>query len=207
MKFGEKGKMLDFGVFKNWNMKWIISRQLPDSPPPSQAKNVYACSGKNNPWSISGNVIGSEPKMPAKCCWDESSDGSIFGSDSVAFSCHCKRSKIILVDVLTAVCSLENIASWNWRKIAVTWSDSVLLTLRSLVCTWKTYRKGESFSLFLFTACSVQLGTKRNYKVVEEKLLGFVLVYELACTELHGSDSFDKCVSRFCVKIRLWLWI
>ena len=49
----------------------------------------------------------------------------------------------------------------------------------------------------------MQLGTKRNYKVVEEKLLGFVLVYKLACTELHGSDSFVKCVSRFFVKIRL----
>ena len=48
---------------------------------------------------------------------------------------------------------------------------------------------------------------KKNYKLVEEKLLGFVLVYTLACTELHGSDSFVKCVSRFCVKIRLWLWI
>ena len=47
----------------------------------------------------------------------------------------------------------------------------------------------------------MQLGTKRNYKVVEEKLLGFVLVYKLACTELHGSYSFVKCVSRFCVKI------
>ena len=57
--------------------------------------------------------------------------------------------------------------------------------------------------LFLSTACSVQLGTKRNFKAVEEKLLGFVLVYKLACTELHGSDSFVKCVSRFCVKIRL----
>ena len=49
----------------------------------------------------------------------------------------------------------------------------------------------------------MQLSTKRNYKVVEEKLLGFVLVYELACTELHGSDSLVKCVSGFCVKIRL----
>ena len=46
----------------------------------------------------------------------------------------------------------------------------------------------------------MQLGTKRNYKVVEEKLLGFVLVYKLACTELHGSDSFVKCVSRFVSK-------
>ena len=47
----------------------------------------------------------------------------------------------------------------------------------------------------------MQLGTKRNYKVVEERLLGFVLVYELVCTELYGSDSFVKCVSRFCFSI------
>ena len=67
---------------------------------------------------------------------------AFFGSDSVATSCHCKRSKIILVEVLTKVCSLENIASWNWQKIAVAWSYSVLLTLRSLVCMWKTCRKG-----------------------------------------------------------------
>ena len=40
------------------------------------AKNDYACSGKNDAWSISGNVIGSEAKMPAKCCSDERSDGS-----------------------------------------------------------------------------------------------------------------------------------
>ena len=49
--------------------------------------------------------------MPAKCCSDEISGGSFFGSDSVAIFCHCKRSKIILVKVLTGVCSLENIAS------------------------------------------------------------------------------------------------
>ena len=67
------------------------------------------------------------------------------------------------------------------------WSDSVLLTLRSLVCRWKTCRKGGQFLLSLFTACSLKLGTKRNYKVVEEKLLGFVLVYKYklvpSCTE------------------------
>ena len=63
---------------------------------------------------------------------------AFFGSDSVAISCHCERSKIILVEVLTEVCSLENIASWDWQKIAVAWSDSVLLTLRSLVYMWKT---------------------------------------------------------------------
>ena len=67
----------------------------------SPAKNVCACSTKNDTWSIKGKVIGSEAKLPAKCCWDERSDGSFFGSDSVAISCHCKRSKIILVKVLT----------------------------------------------------------------------------------------------------------
>ena len=30
----EKWKILDFGVVLN--MKWVISRQLPDSPPPQQ---------------------------------------------------------------------------------------------------------------------------------------------------------------------------
>ena len=67
---------------------------------------------------------------------------ALFGSDSFAISCHCKRSKIIFINVLTEVYSLENIESWNWRKIALAWSDSVLLTLRSLVCMWKTCRKG-----------------------------------------------------------------
>ena len=36
LKFREKGKILGLGVVKDWNMKWIISRQLPDSPPPQQ---------------------------------------------------------------------------------------------------------------------------------------------------------------------------
>ena len=44
----------------------------------SPAKIVYACSAKNDTWSISGNVIGSEAKMRAKCCSDERSDGSFF---------------------------------------------------------------------------------------------------------------------------------
>ena len=77
------------------------------------------------------NVVEIKEAMAAFC-----------GSDSVAISSHCKRWKIILVDVLTAVCSIENIASSNWRKIAVAWSDSVLLTLRLLVCMWKKCRKG-----------------------------------------------------------------
>ena len=51
----------------------------------------------------------------------------------------------------------------------------------------------------MFSASLVQLGTTRNYIAVEEKLLGFVLVYELACTELCGSGIFVKRVDPFCV--------
>ena len=50
----------------------------------------------------------------------------------------------------------------------------------------------------MFSARLVQLGTTRNYIAVEEKFLGFVLVHELACTELHGSGSFVKREDRFC---------
>ena len=45
----------------------------------------------------------------------------------------------------------------------------------------------------------MQLGTTRNYIAIEEKLLGFVLVYESACTELHGRCSFVKRIDPFCV--------
>ena len=81
-------------------------------------------------------------KCPRSVVQMKEAMAAFFGNDNVAISCHCKRSKIILVEVLTEMCSLENIASWNCRKIAVAWSGSVLLTLRSLVCMWKTGRKG-----------------------------------------------------------------
>ena len=49
--------------------------------------------------------------MPAKCCSDERSNlAAFFGSDSVAISCHCERSKIILVIVLTEVCCVLKLA-------------------------------------------------------------------------------------------------
>ena len=50
----------------------------------------------------------------------------------------------------------------------------------------------------MFSASLVQLGTTRNYIAVEEKFLRFVLVYELACTELHGSGSVVKRIDPFC---------
>ena len=49
----------------------------------------------------------------------------------------------------------------------------------------------------MFSTSLVQLGTTRNYRAKEEKFLGFVLVYELACTELHGSGSFVKRTDPF----------
>ena len=53
----------------------------------------------------------------------------------------------------------------------------------------------------MFSASLVQLGTTSNYIAVKEQFLGFVLVYELTCTELHGSSSFVKCVDPFCAII------
>ena len=35
----KKWKLLDLGVVKNKNMKWIISRQIPDNPPPQQGNS------------------------------------------------------------------------------------------------------------------------------------------------------------------------
>ena len=45
----------------------------------------------------------------------------------------------------------------------------------------------------LSTACSVQLGTKRNYKVVEEKLLGFVLVYPVFVSKFDFVNLTFDC--------------
>ena len=50
----------------------------------------------------------------------------------------------------------------------------------------------------MFSASLVQLDTTRNYIAVEEKFLGFVFVYELPCTELHGSGCFVKRIDPFC---------
>ena len=54
----------------------------------------------------------------------------------------------------------------------------------------------------MLSASLVQLGTTRNYIAVEEKFLGFVLVYEFARTELDGSGSFVKRVDPFCANNR-----
>ena len=97
---------------------------------------------------------------------------AFFGSDSVAISCHCKRSKIILVKVLTEVCSLENIASWNWRKIAVAWSDSVLLTLRSLTLHLEDIPKRcVIFPLFVYCMFCATRYKKKLYSR-ERKIIG-----------------------------------
>ena len=49
----------------------------------------------------------------------------------------------------------------------------------------------------MFSASFMQLGTTRNSLAVEEKFLGFVLVDELACTELQGTGSFVKRIDPF----------
>ena len=50
-------------------------------------------------------------KCPRNVVQMKEAVAAFFGSDSVAISYRCKRSKIILVKVLTEVCFLENIAS------------------------------------------------------------------------------------------------
>ena len=55
----------------------------------------------------------------------------------------------------------------------------------------------------MLTVSFVHIGTTGNCKIVKEKLLGFVMVYKLACTEVHGSDSCIKSVDCFCTKYRL----
>ena len=56
-------------------------------------------------------TLALKQKCPGNVVEMKGALAAFFGSDSVAISCHCKRSKIILVKVPTEVCSLENIAS------------------------------------------------------------------------------------------------
>ena len=81
-------------------------------------------------------------KCPRNVFETKETMADFFGVTALQFLATVRDQKIVLVEVLTEACSLENIASWNWRKIAVASSDSVLLTLRWLVCMWKTCRKG-----------------------------------------------------------------
>ena len=49
----------------------------------------------------------------------------------------------------------------------------------------------------MFSASLVQIGTTRNYIAVGEKLLGFVLVCELACTELQEKKIPTRYQDRY----------
>ena len=80
---------------------------------------------------------------------------------------------------------------------------SEILALQSPAWVQRPCQKGGYFLLSMLTVSFGPHGTTGNCKGVKEKLFSFVLVYKLACTEWLGSDNFVKCVSRFCVKIRL----
>ena len=51
--------------------------------------------------------------------------------------------------------------------------------------------------LLCLVSVSCNSVNKKLLIACEEKFLGFVLVYELACTELHGRDSFVKRIDPF----------
>ena len=72
-------------------------------------------------------------KIPAKCCQDERKNGSFFLSVVVLwFCCHCERSKIILVELFSDMCCLDDIASWNCQTNTLAGSISPRSVLRSL---------------------------------------------------------------------------
>ena len=100
----------------------------------SPAKNVYACSAKNDTWSISGNVIGSEAKMPAKCCSDESSDGSFFWQwQSCKFLTTVKDQKLFGQSFDVSVFSREySVLKLAKNRIGMVWSTVIDVEIAGL---------------------------------------------------------------------------
>ena len=140
-------------------------------------------------WSISleaksqRNVVKMKEEMAA-----------LFVSGSVVVCCHCEWSKVILVEIFGDKCCLVDNVSTNCQTNTLARSIYPRLALRSLDGRRGHAKKvGNIFSFYV-----VQLGTTRNYIAVKEEFLGFVLVYELVCTEMHGSGSFVKRVDPFC---------
>ena len=100
----------------------------------SPAKNVYACSGKNDTWSISGNDIGSETKMPAKCCSDERSDGSFFLAVTALQFLATVRDQNLLgqrfdVSVFSRECSVLKLAK---NRIGMVWFSVIDVEIAGL---------------------------------------------------------------------------
>ena len=104
------------------------------------------------------------------------------------------------MEIFSDRCCLVDNASTNCQTNTLARSIYPRSELRSPDARRGHAKKVGNFLLLMFSASLVQLGTTRSYIAVEEKFLGFVLVhvYELACTELHGSGSFEKRVDRFC---------
>ena len=120
------------------------------------AKNVCACSTKNDTWSISGNVIGSEAKMPVEM---KKIMAVFLTVIALWFSCHSKRSKNILVKVLSGMFSLENVAPWKRRKNpVVVICRRYWLYNRRHGCE-RHAKKVGNFWLSMLTASFVHIGT------------------------------------------------
>ena len=75
--------------------------------------------------------------------------------------------------------------SWNRRCDCWNWSqDKKVGHFHFLIC-------------LVQVSCNSRIGTTRNKMSMEEKFLGFVLVYKSACTELYGSVRFVKRLNLF----------
>ena len=118
------------------------------------------------------------------------------------FSCHSKRSKNILVKVLSGMFSLENVAPWKRRTNPVVGiCRRYWLCNRRHGCERHAKKVGNfDFLCLLLVSCtSVQQEIVRS----ERKIIGLCYVYKLACTAVHGSGSCVKRVDRFRTKYRL----
>ena len=181
----------------------------------SPAKNVYACSGKNNTWFISGNVIGSKAKIPAKCCWDERSDGSLFWQwlrCNFLKSCFkmcipflCQNSTLWIWHSTTFDCCLLLVSYLRFSQKKVegqTFLGFVLLVWLSLYllleklyldakspCVYTVY--GRKISLRLVQLNLGSLGTKGNYK---EGPATFWLVKRNSVYNVHSCCTFGLAI-------------
>ena len=85
------------------------------------------------------------------------------------------------------VSKTQRLDPFNWNRRCDRWN-------------WSHAKKVGHFHLLIClvqVSCNSRIGTTRNKMPMEEKFLGFVLVYKSACTELYGSVRFVKRLNLF----------
>ena len=147
-------------------------------------------------WSISRKVIGLEAKYPRNVVKMKEEMTAFFSQWSVVmrFCCRCERLKYSVWNVLWCVImdagtvsKTQRLDPFGWNRRCDRWN-------------WSQDKKVGHFHLLIClvqVSCNSRIGTTRNKMSMEEKFLGFVLVYKSACTELYGSVRFVKRLNLF----------